>query len=131
MAMISHQANKLVKVIAEILNFLLVVYHVFNGEFGGEESTAQENADVTKLMQVSDQNERDSIKVTLKKQKAEDKIKLLESNKEDAVTRANKLEADMDSTIRDYQIKITNNLTCKYLDKVDDIKNKKDDVGDK
>jgi hypothetical protein len=28
MAIVSHQANKLVKVIAEILNFLLVIYHV-------------------------------------------------------------------------------------------------------
>ena len=66
-------------------------------------------------------------KEEVEKRRAEDKVGLLTSDKEEAEAKANKFQDEIDATIRDYETKI-DNVTIKYLDKIDDLNSKKVEV---
>lgn len=57
-------------------------------------------------------------KAEIDKNRADDRLELLTADKEEAELNANKLQEQIDATIRDYETRI-DNVTMKYLDKIE------------
>ena len=57
-------------------------------------------------------------KAEIDKNRADDRLELLIDEKQEAELNANKLQEQIDATIRDYETRI-DNVTMKYLDKIE------------
>lgn len=66
-------------------------------------------------------------KAEIDKNRADDRLELLTADKEEAELNANKLQEQIDATIRDYETRI-DNVTMKYLDKIEKLNKDKADV---
>jgi chromosome segregation ATPase len=68
-------------------------------------------------------------KAEIDKNRADDRLELLTADKEEAELNANKLQEQIDATIRDYETRI-DNVTMKYLDKIEKLNKDRADVED-
>lgn len=68
-------------------------------------------------------------KAEIDKNRADDRLELLTADKEEAELNANKLQEQIDATIRDYETRI-DNVTMKYLDKIEKLNKNKADMED-
>ena len=68
-------------------------------------------------------------KAEMEKNRSDDRLELLTADKEEAELNANKLQVQIDATIRDYETRI-DSVTMKYLDKIEKLNKDKADVED-
>lgn len=68
-------------------------------------------------------------KAEIDKNRTDDRLELLTVDKEEAELNANKLQEQIDATSRDYETRI-DNVTMKYLDKIEKLNRDKADVED-
>jgi hypothetical protein len=66
-------------------------------------------------------------KAEAEKNRADNKIEMLTADKEEAEANANQFQEQINATIWDYETKI-DNITMKYLYKIDKLNNRKADV---
>lgn len=95
-----------------------------------DEHVSTSTSAISTQIEPTDSKDAHETRMRLEKERAKHQEELLETEKEDVLSKVNKLEADMGTTIEEYDVKI-DNLNTIFSKQIEGVNREKDEIGDK